>query len=104
MEIIYIVIAAIVAIWWFGFGRTIESLSGMAQSQVELMADKQHIQQMKFYNTTSISVKDNAGAAKKRAQLRQLRTASLDDIDEMLAELEDQKPETNRPNAGPTVA
>jgi hypothetical protein len=98
------VVASIVAIWWFGFGKSVESLSNMAQSQIELMADKQHIQQMKFYSTTSISVRDNAGATKKRAQLRQLRTASLDDIDEMLAELEAEKPKAGSTKTGPTVA
>jgi hypothetical protein len=91
MEVVYIVIAAIVAIWWFGFGKTVESLSNMAQSQVELLADKQHIQQTKFYNTTAIDIKEVAKASHKRAQLRQTRIASMDDLEEMLAELEEVK-------------
>ena len=91
MEILLIVVALIVAVWWFGFGRSIETLNKMAQSSLEVAADKSFIKQSEYYNSQSVDLVSQIRASKTREQLRIARTASLEDLEDLLAELEADK-------------
>lgn len=88
MEIIFMVIAAIVAVWWFGFGKTVESLAVMSQSSVEMLADKQAVAQTKYYTSSKVDLAAAVVAARTRHQLRMTRVASLDDLEEMLEDIQ----------------
>lgn len=88
MDILIMVVAVIIAVWWFGFGRSIETLNKMAQSSLEVVADKSFVKQSEYYNSQSVDLVSQVRAAKTREQLRVARTASLEDLEDLLEELE----------------